>query len=104
MQKAEQGDILKVNGISWPVLVVSNDRFNEIGEAIVCPILSGITPNAIHIPICVSASSGEIRGIAACEQIRHLDLNERRFSKLGSMLLVEFLVISDTLAALFEFR
>ena len=27
MQKAEQGDILWIQGISWPVLVVSNNRF-----------------------------------------------------------------------------
>ena len=39
MLRAEQGSILRVDGIKWPVIVVSNDHFNEIGEAIVCPIL-----------------------------------------------------------------
>ena len=37
MIKAEQGDILRINGIGWPVIVVSNDHFNAIGESVVCP-------------------------------------------------------------------
>ena len=104
MLRAEQGDVLRISGINWPVLVVSHNRFNEIGEVIVCPILSGIQPNAVHLPICVPSTSGEIRGMAACEQVRHMDLNVRRFTKIGSLLLGEFLDISDTMAALFDFR
>ena len=104
MLKVEQGDILRVNGINWPVIVVSNNRFNEIGEVIVCPILSNVTPNAIHLPISVSSAAGEIRGVVVCEQIRNLDLKTRRFSKAGSLRLGDFLDISDTLIALFDFR
>lgn len=104
MIKAEQGSILRISGISWPVIVVSNDHFNAIGEAIVCPILNNITPNAVHLPISISSSSGEIRGLIACEHVRHVDLNVRRFSKLGSLLLSDYLDISDTLIALFDFR
>ena len=40
MNKAEQGDILRISGINWPVIVVSNNHFNTIGEAIV----SGFPP------------------------------------------------------------
>lgn len=104
MIKAEQGSILRVNGINWPVIVVSNDHFNAIGEAVVCPILNNIVPNAVHLPICVSSPSGEIKGVIACEHVRHVDLNVRRFKKLGSLLLTEYLDISDTLIALFDFR
>ena len=59
MLRAEQGSILRVSGINWPVIVVSNDHFNEIGEAIVCPILNNISPNAVHLPISVPSPSGE---------------------------------------------
>ena len=55
MIRAEQGDILRISGINWPVIVVSNDHFNQIGEAIVCPIMADITPNAVHLPLSVSA-------------------------------------------------
>ena len=104
MIKAEQGDILRIQGIGWPVIVVSNDRFNAIGEVIVCPILNNLSQNAIHLPVSVSAASGKIEGVIACEQIRHLDLNVRRYQKLGSIFLDDFLDLSDTLIALFEYR
>ena len=104
MLRAEQGDILRVSGIGWPVIVVSNNRFNAIGEAVVCPILKDIPPNAVHLPICIPTASGEIRGHIACEHLRHVDLNVRRYAKLHSMQLTEYLDISDTLIALFDFR
>ena len=104
MIKAEQGDILRVSGINWPVIVVSNDHFNEIGEVIVCPILNNIAQNAVHLPICVASASGKMEGLVACEHVRHIDLKARRFSKLGAMVLTGFLDISDTLIALFDFR
>jgi len=102
MKLAEQGDILKIAGVSWPVLVVSNNRFNEIGEVLVCPILSAVTQNAVHLPVCISLSSGELRGLVVCEQVKHLDLKARRFSKLGSIHLGDLMDIADTLTALFE--
>ena len=104
MIKAEQGDILRINGIGWPVIVVSNDHFNAIGESVVCPILNNISSNAVHLPICVSTRSGELKGFVACEHVRHVDLNTRRFIKLASLNLTDFLDISDTLIALFDFR
>ena len=37
MLRAEQGDILRVSGISWPVIVVSNNHFNQaISPASIC--------------------------------------------------------------------
>ena len=38
---AHQGDIIKVEKIKPPVLVVSKDFFNESGEIIGCPIIAG---------------------------------------------------------------
>ena len=104
MLRAKQGDILRISGINWPVIVVSNNLFNTIGEAIVCPILKDILPNAVHPPILISTASGEIRGHIACEHVRHVDLNVRRYSKLGSLQLTDYLDISDTLISLFDFR
>lgn len=104
MIRAEQGDILRISGINWPVIVVSNDHFNQIGEAIVCPIMANITPNAVHLPLSVIASGRPINGVIACEHIRHVDLNVRKFNKVASLNLSEFLDISDTLIALFDFR
>ena len=38
MAAVEQGDLLKVQGIAQPVIVVSNNFFNQSGMAILCPI------------------------------------------------------------------
>ena len=86
------------------MIVVSNNHFNQIGEAIVCPILSNITQNAVHLPIRVFTSAGELQGHIACEHLRHVDLNVRRYSRLTSLQLTDYLDISDTLIALFDFR
>ena len=104
MIRAEQGDILRVSGINWPVIVVSNNHFNQIGEVIVCPILNDITRNAVHLPIRVPTAAGDVQGHIACEHIRHVDLNVRRYSRLTSLQLTDYLDISDTLIALFDFR
>ena len=39
MQLVEQGDLLNVDGLSCPVIVVSSNFFNRSGKAVVCPIL-----------------------------------------------------------------
>ena len=42
-----QGDILKIEKIKHPVLVVSKDFFNSSGEIIGCPIISDSNPGHI---------------------------------------------------------
>lgn len=39
MNGVEQGALLKVEGLAHPVIVVSNNFFNQSGKVIVCPIL-----------------------------------------------------------------
>ena len=39
MQNIQQGDVLKVGGLSYPLLVVSNGFFNQEGKVIACPIV-----------------------------------------------------------------
>ena len=49
MIKAEQGDILKVNSIKYPLIVVSKNFFNESGLVIACPILSDTVRGPLRI-------------------------------------------------------
>lgn len=39
MEQLHQGDVLKIEKIKHPVLVVSKDFFNSSGEIIGCPII-----------------------------------------------------------------
>ena len=49
--KIEQGDLLKVQGLSYPVMVVSNTYFNQTGKCIVCPILKNAEEGPVHIRV-----------------------------------------------------
>ena len=104
MNTPEQGDVLRVSGISHLALVVSNDEFNQIGEVIVCPILNGIEENAIHPSVTIRQPGGKSQGVVACEHLRHLDLHARHFSKVGTVGDFQFMDISDILIALLEYR
>ena len=44
MDLLHQGDILKIEKIKHPVLVVSKDFFNSSGEIIGCPIITDSIP------------------------------------------------------------
>ena len=96
----EQGDILKVEGIAYPVIVVSNNFFNQSGRAIVCPIVKKAAPGPLHIEI----KEEKAAGIALCEQVRYLDLAARRFSKVAAMHYFEIMDISDAVMGMFEYQ
>ena len=46
-----QGDLLKIERINMPVVVVSKNFFNQSGEIIGCPIYKNGEPGALHIRI-----------------------------------------------------
>ena len=51
MPQYEQGDILSIEGLNFPVLVVSKNFFHQSEQAIVCPIRSKAAPDPLHIKI-----------------------------------------------------
>ena len=104
MEKVSQGDVLRVGGIAHPVLVVSNQEFNQIMEVIVCPVLDDLSPNAIHPMVTVQQQNTEKKTCIACEHLRHLDLKARRYTKLGSVNYFQMMDVCDTLIALLEYR
>lgn len=100
MARVEQGDLLKVEGLKHPVMVVSNDFFNESGKAIVCPILKGATEGPLHIPL----RKCPVEGVVLCEQVRYVDLSARRFSKLAESRYFDIMDISDAVMAMFDYQ
>lgn len=96
----KQGELLRVDGLRWPVVVVSNDFFNTSGKAIVCPILD----NAVEGPLHISLSGGPLQGLVLCEQVRFVDLNARRFSRVGEMSYYALMDISDAVMGMFDYQ
>ena len=99
MLKAEQGDILKVVSIQYPLLVVSKNFFNESGMVMACPIL----PDAVSGPLRIKTDNAKAPGYVYCEQLRIVDLNARRFSRTGFIPLQELMDIVDAIQSIFDY-
>lgn len=100
MLKPEQGTLLKVSGITWPVLVVSNTFFNQSGKVVICPVLQKAEPGPLHIPL----QDCPVEGIVLCEQVRYLDLSVRRVSVLTQISYYNLMDISDALMGIFDYQ
>ncbi|MDO5436472.1 MAG: type II toxin-antitoxin system PemK/MazF family toxin [Clostridia bacterium] len=98
MQKIEQGNIMKVDGIKYPVMVVSNDFFNRSGKAIICPILKDAAEGPLHIRLKCDA----VEGYVLCEQVRYIDLSERHFARIAAEGYYEVMDISDAVMGMFD--
>lgn len=99
MNTVSQGDILKVENIKHPVLVVSKDFFNTSGEIIACPIIRNSAPGPLHI----WTDSIEFEGYVQCEKLALLDLSVRGYKKTGSLPIEELMNISDAIQGIFDY-
>ena len=100
MTMIEQGDMLRVSGIKYPVIVVSNNFFNQSGKVIACPIV----PNAIDGPLHIKLKDSSVKGVVLCEQVKYLDLKTRHFSKLSETHYFDFMDISDAVMGIFDYQ
>lgn len=94
-----QGDILKIEHIKYPILVVSKDYFNESGQIIACPIFTNSSVGSLHVLI----ESEEVVGYVQCEKLALLDLKVRGYRMLGSVSLSDKINISDTIQGIFDY-
>jgi len=99
MEKLYQGDILKIEKIKHPVLVVSKDFFNTSGEIIGCPIISNSNPGPLHIWMATK----EIEGYIQCEKLALLDLSVRDYKKVDRLPISEMINVSDAIQGIFEY-
>ena len=97
---AEQGDLLKINGVADPVIVVSNNPFNRLGKVMVCPIRNDVQENPLHIEI----NAGQVEGFALCEQVKYIDLSSRSAIKISSADFFDILNISDAVMGIFDYQ
>lgn len=94
-----QGDILRVEKLSFPVLVVSKDFFNQTEQVIACPIQKNAAPDPLHIPILWDVTSG----IVLCEQLKLLDLRVRGYQKIGELKIESIMDITDAIQSIFDY-
>ena len=99
MDYLHQGDILIIEKIQHPVLVVSKDFFNTSGEIIGCPIVRNSNPGPLHIWMATEKNEGYIQ----CEKIALLDLSVRGYKKVDRLPMSEMINVSDAIQSIFEY-
>ena len=99
MEYLHQGDILRIEKIKHPVLVVSKDFFNTSGEIIGCPIIADSVPGPLHIWMSTEQAEGYIQ----CEKLALLDLSVRGYKKVDRLPISEMINISDAIQGIFEY-
>ena len=100
MLSNQQGDMLKISGLSYPMIVVSNDFFNQEGKIIACPIVRNAAEGPLHIKLKDSSAEGYV----LCEQLKYIDLATRRFSKLPATHHFDIIDISDAIMGIFDYQ
>ncbi len=100
MQKIQQGDLLKVSGLRYPVVVVSNDFFNNEGKIIVCPVV----PDAVEGPLHIKLKSQSVEGYVLCEQLKYIDLHARHYTKMPSADYFDVMNLSDAVMSMFDYQ
>ena len=100
MHEIRQGDVLRIGGLSYPVIVVSNNFFNESGRVIVCPILKNAIPGPVHLKLTGNSTEGYV----LCEQVKYLDLHTKRFSKITGSNQYDVMNVSDTVMGIFDYQ
>lgn len=95
----EQGDILSIEKINGPILVVSKNFFNRSEQAIVCPIVKNAVPDPLHIKI----TTEEVQGSVLCEQMKLLDLRYRGYKKISRITYPDIINITDAIQAIFDY-
>lgn len=95
----EQGDILSVEKIKGPILVVSKNFFNRSEQAIVCPVVKNAVPDPLHIEIATE----EVQGSVLCEQMKLLDLRYRGYKKIARIKYPDIINITDAIQAIFDY-
>ncbi|MCD7708404.1 MAG: type II toxin-antitoxin system PemK/MazF family toxin [Clostridiales bacterium] len=98
-REIRQGDLLSVERIALPVLVVSKDFFNSSGEIIGCPIMQESSQSPLHIYI----SAGDVEGYVQCEKMALLDLNLRGHKKIGAISFADKINIADAIQGIFDY-
>lgn len=99
MMQFEQGDILLVEKMSVPVLVVSKNFFNKTEQAIVCPIMKNAQPDPLHIEI----NTEEVCGRVVCEQMKLLDLKYRGYKIVSVIKYADIINITDAIQGIFDY-
>ena len=94
-----QGDIINIRGIEFPVLVVSNDYYNKSGTVIACPIVKSNPDLTFQVRVDTPQTSGFV----CCDNMKQLNLEKRGYTARGSISVAGLLQVLDRIHSVFDF-
>lgn len=97
--KIEQGDILKIEGVSDPILVISRNYYNSTNKIIACPIVKKAKQSVLNVEIITP----EISGNVLSDQIKNFNLEIRGYEKISKIDTHRRMLISDIVQGLFDY-
>ena len=95
----KQGDLIKIENRNDIFAVVSKDYFNKTGMAMLCPVMSDIFPDPLHIEIIYE----NMKWLVLCEHVKMYDLNCRGYSHLGEMTWTDRINVTDAIQSIFDY-
>ncbi|SDB56452.1 PemK-like, MazF-like toxin of type II toxin-antitoxin system [Pseudobutyrivibrio sp. YE44] len=95
----EQGDILKIEKIPDPIVVISKTSYNETGRIIACPILNNSFSPHFDIEFKMDNKSVYV----SCDNVKQLDLKPRFYSKKGTIPVGILLNIIERIEAIIDY-
>ena len=99
MDVIRQGDILRLEGSKFEILVLSKEFFNQSGMVVACPITAKASADALHIRVITD----NYDGIAMLEQLKSLDILSRRYQKIETVGFPQIQNISDAVQSIFDY-
>ncbi len=99
MSEIMQGEILSVEKLPFPVLIVSKDFFNQMRQVIACPVYPDAAPDPLHISI----EMNHAKSFVLCEQLKLLDLRQRGYKKLAELDMETKMNIVDAIQGIFDY-
>lgn len=99
MEFLHQGDIVKIEKIKHPVLIVSKDFFNTSNAVIGCPIIKDSYSGPLHIWV----ETDETEGYVHCENVKFLDLAVRGYKKIDRLSIAQLMNVADAIQGIFEY-
>ena len=95
----EQGDIISLEGMRFPVIVVSNNRYNTSGKALVCPVLSYDPNISLQEQIVLEDKICYV----CCDALKQLDIGNRGSGVKGHVSLAKQMLILDKIQSIFDY-
>ncbi len=94
-----QGDVIKIPGIKYPIIVVSKNSFNVEGEIIGCPFIEGDEKLTLYVPLIIN----EKKGFACCDVLKTFDLKTRGYKRIYRLPMLDTMSVADAIQSIFDY-